>query len=255
MKRLTEKIFAGRRKAGRIDLEAVETFVRQSLHRTGAAALSHLLQEGPPEQRAIPCSCGHFAHYKELRSNPVLTVVGPVEFQRPYSVRARCHHAPNPTDAALGVEQQEFSPGVRRMMAVVGSGSPFDLGREQLELLAGLHVSTTPVVDLLDKGEIQSLVALLRSLVSERPELAAKLESEAEYSACNADKMRYTEFRAQDLSVGSGVIEAGCKTVMASRRKQSGMFWTVEGANRIIALRCCRVSGKSEDFWEVQGAA
>jgi hypothetical protein len=123
MKRLTEKIFADRRKAGRIDLEAVEMFIRQSLHRTGAAALSHLLKQGPPEQRAIPCSCGHFAHYKELRSKPVLTVVGPVEFQRPYYVCSQCHHAPNPTDAALGIERQEFSPGVRRMMAVVGSES------------------------------------------------------------------------------------------------------------------------------------
>ena len=437
MKRLTEKIFADRRKAGRIDLEAVEMFIRQSFHRTGAAALSHLLKRGPPEQRAIPCSCGHLAHYKELRSKPVLTVVGPVEFQRPYYVCSQCHHAPNPIDAALGIEQQEFSSGVRRMMAVVGSESPFDLGREQLELLAGLHVSTksverqaeqigadimrleqaeiqrsvqlqlpipmglpipvlyveidgtgipvvrketqgrigkvegqpahtrevklgcvftsvgvdkenrpirdetsttyvgaietaaefgrriyreafqrgwararikvvlgdgavwiwnlaadqfpgailivdfyhasehlhqlsrslfpsddaarrawtTSVVDLLDKGEITSLEAVLRSLASERPELAGKLETEAEYFASNADKMRYPEFRAQGLFIGSGVIEAGCKTVIGSRFKQSGMFWTVKGANRIIALRCCRVSGKFEDFWEVQGAA
>ena len=55
MKRLTEKIFADRRKAGRIDLEAAEVFVRQSLRRIGAAALSHPLQVGPPEQCAIPC--------------------------------------------------------------------------------------------------------------------------------------------------------------------------------------------------------
>jgi len=32
------------------------------------------------------------------------------------------------------------------------------------------------------------------------------------------------------------------------------MFWTVEGANRIIALRCCRLSGEFEDFWEAQAA-
>ena len=113
----------------------------------------------------------------------------------------------------------------------------------------------TSMVDLLDKGEIESLVAVLRALVSERPELAEKLETEAEYFGCNADKMRYPEFRAQGLFVGSGVIEAGCKTVIGSRLKQSGMFWTVEGANRIIALRCCRISGKFEDFWEAQAAA
>ena len=61
--------------------------------------------------------------------------------------------------------------------------------------------------------------------------------------------MRYPRFRKQGLFVGSGVIEAGCKTVIGSRLKQSGMFWTVRGANAIIALRCCRLSGKFEDYW------
>ena len=61
--------------------------------------------------------------------------------------------------------------------------------------------------------------------------------------------------RQQGLFIGSGVIEAGCKALIGARLKQSGMFWTVEGANRIIALRCCRLSGKFEDFWERQAAA
>jgi len=103
---------------------------------------------------------------------------------------------------------------------------------------------TALVVDLLDKGEIESLVAVVRALVSERPELAEKLETEAEYFERNAAKMRYPEFRAQGLFVGSGVIEAGCKTVIGSRLQRSGMFWTVQDANRIIALRCCRISGQ-----------
>ena len=430
-------MFADRRKNGHIDLEAVEMFVRESLHRVGAAALSHLLDEGPPEQHAIPCSCGHSAQYKELRPKPVLTVLGPAEFQRPYYTCSHCHHAPNPTDAALGVEHEEFSPGVRRMLAAVGSESPFHLGREQLELLAGLQVATksverqagrigaeimrleqaeiqrsvqlelpvplgppipvlyveidgtgvpvvkketqgrigkaegqpahtrevkvgcvftsigvdkdnrpvrdeasttytgaietaaefgrriyheafrrgwsrarikvvlgdgavwiwnlaaeqfpgaifivdfyhasehlhtlaralfpideavrqdwtTSVIDLLDKGEIEPLVARLRTLASERPQLAVKLETEAQYFERNAEKMQYPKFRSQGLFIGSGVIEAGCKTLIGSRLKQSGMFWTVEGANRIIALRCCRLSGEFEDFWEDRSAA
>ena len=49
---------------------------------------------------------------------------------------------------------------------------------------------------------------------------------------------------------GSGVIEAGCKTVVAQRLKRSGMFWTVRGANAILALRCARLSGRFEDYWE-----
>jgi len=65
--------------------------------------------------------------------------------------------------------------------------------------------------------------------------------------ADNPEGMRYPEYRRQHLFVGSGVIEAGCKTVIGSRLKQSGMFWTVRGANAIIALRCSYLNGRFED--------
>lgn len=62
--------------------------------------------------------------------------------------------------------------------------------------------------------------------------------------------MRYPKFRRQHLFVGSGVIEAGCRTLIGSRLKQSGMFWTVRGANAILALRANRLSGRFEQYWE-----
>ena len=52
--------------------------------------------------------------------------------------------------------------------------------------------------------------------------------------------MQYPEFREKGFFVGSGVIEAGCKSIVGVRLKQSGMFWTLRGANAIIAPRCCR---------------
>ena len=67
--------------------------------------------------------------------------------------------------------------------------------------------------------------------------------------------MRYAEFRRQGLFVGSGVVEAGCKTLMGQRLKQSGMRWTVAGANAIIALRCGQLSGRWEQFWELRSAS
>ena len=82
------------------------------------------------------------------------------------------------------------------------------------------------------------------------PGLTAEILKEAEYFATNASRMRYPEFREKGLFVGSGVIEAGCKSVVGSRLKRSGMFWTVRGANAIIALRCCRLNGRFEDYWE-----
>ena len=66
--------------------------------------------------------------------------------------------------------------------------------------------------------------------------------------------MRYPEFRSRGLFVDTGVREAGCKTVIGTRLKQSGMFWTVRGANAIIALRCFQLSGNFEDYWEARRA-
>jgi len=57
---------------------------------------------------------------KDLCAKAILTVAGPVQFLRPCYVCAHSHHAPNPSDDALGIEHREFSPGVRRMMAVAG---------------------------------------------------------------------------------------------------------------------------------------
>lgn len=414
--------------------------VRSALHRAGAAALTELLQYPAPaaDQRWLPCSCGQPAHYRELRSKPILTAVGKVEVSRPYYLCSHCHTGQFPTDAELDIPNTEFSPGVRRMQAVVGQESPFDHGRQQMKLLADLEVTSkavertaevigeniaarqqeeiqravqldlpivvgepvpilyvqmdgtgVPVVKketvgrhgktegqpthtrevklgcvftqttwdkegyairdlnsttytgaietaeefgkriyveawkrgwsraekkvvmgdgaewiwnhaeqhfpgavqivdlyharqhlwelarrlhandeasqkawmkvhqkrLLDKGKIEKLVSALRSIDSTNAEVLEKIRTEADYFEKNAARMRYPTFRRQHLFVGSGVIEAGCKTVIGSRLKQSGMFWTVRGANAIIALRCCYLNGRFEDYWEARRAA
>jgi hypothetical protein len=433
-------IFSGSRRSGHLDLEATEMVVRSAMHQAGASVLAKLLCFAAPDadQRAIPCSCGRKAHYRELRSKPVLTVVGKVDISRPYYLCSHCHTGQFPADVELDVENTEFSPGVRRMEAMVGQDTPFDHGREQMKVLAGLEVTTksvertaeaiggdiaageqreirkavqldlpviigkpipilyvqmdgtgVPVVKketegrkgktdgqpahtrevklgcvftqttwdkegyairdpdsttytgaietaeefgkriyleawnrgwsraekkvvmgdgaewiwnladlhfpgavqivdlyharqhlwdlvrrlhpndpvnqkvwmkshqkrLLDKGKIEKLVLLLRSTESTNPEVLDKIRTEAEYFERNAERMRYPKFRRQHLFVGSGVIEAGCKTVIGSRLKQSGMFWTVRGANAILALRCCHLNGRFEDYWETRRAA
>ena len=414
--------------------------VRSVMHQAGAAALTKLLQfpAPPAEQRSIPCACGRHAHYRGLRSKPVLTAVGEVEVLRPYYLCPRCHTGQFPADVELDIENTETSPGVRRMQAVVGQDVPFDHGRQQLKLLAHLEVTTKAVertaeaigeniaarereeiqravqldlpmvlgkavpilyvqmdgtgipavkketvgrqgklegqpshtrevklgcvftqttwdkegypirdpdsttyigaietaeefgkriyveawkrgwsraakkvvmgdgaewiwniaeqhfpgavqiVDLyharqhlwelarrlhpndegnqkawmkihqrrlLDKGKIEKLVSAIRSIATTNPELIKKIRIEADYFERNAARMRYPKFRQQHLFVGSGVIEAGCKTVIGSRLKQSGMFWTVRGANAIIALRCCHLNGRFEDYWASTRAA
>ena len=414
--------------------------VRSAMHQAGAAALSQLLCFAAPsaDHRTLPCDCGHQADYRELRTKFVLTAVGKVPVSRPYYLCPHCHAGQFPADVELDIEHTEFSPGVRRMQAVVGQEAPFDHGRQQLKLLADLEVtaktvertaeaigediaaheqveiqramqldlpivigkpipilyvqmdgtgvpvvkketldrlgktegqpphtreaklgcvftqtgwdqegypirdpdSTTytgaietaeefgkriyleawnrgwsraekkvvmgdgaewiwnlaepyfpgaiQIVDLyharqhlwelarklhpnepvsqdawikihqrrlLDQGKIEKLVDAIRAIDTTNPELAEKLRIEAAYFERNADRMRYPKFRRQHLFVGSGVIEAGCKTVIGSRLKQSGMFWTVRGANAILTLRCCYLNGRFENYWEVRPAA
>ena len=108
---------------------------------------------------------------------------------------------------------------------------------------------------LLDKGKIEKLVEALRSIVSDIPEVLETILTEADYFQKNAGRMRYPKFRRQHLFVGSGVIEAGCKTVIGARLKRSGMFWTIRGANAILALRCCHLNGRFENYWEARRAA
>jgi hypothetical protein len=108
---------------------------------------------------------------------------------------------------------------------------------------------------LLEKGKIEKLALSLRSIEADHPEVVEKIRTEGDYFARNAERMRYPRFRRQHLFVGSGVIEAGCKTVVAARLKRSGMFWTVRGANAILALRCCYLNQRFEDYWEGRQAA
>jgi hypothetical protein len=423
---------------GQTDLEAVEMGLRATLHQVGSVALQQLLQYDPPvpDQRIRPCPCGQCAQYLGLRSKTVLTVLGEVELQRPYYWCAQCNCGQFPVDQELDVNQTLKSPGVRRMLAMVGQESAFARGQQQMKLLAGLVVTAkevertakaigkdiaqqeqeeiqrgfqldlpvivgqpipilyiemdgtgVPVVrketqdrpgkmpgqpahtreaklgcvftqtqcddqgyalrdphsttytgaietaeefgkrifleawkrgwsralirvvlgdgaewiwnqaelhfpgaiqivdlfharqhlwelaralypqdralqkrwmmcqqSLLDSGQIDKLVRSLRSLDSANLELLETVRIQADYFEKNKERMRYPQFRRQHLFIGSGVIEAGCKTVIGSRTKQSGMFWTVRGANAIIALRCCQLNGRFEDFWEARRA-
>ncbi len=418
-------------------MEAIETATRASMHRAGAAVLTGLLAPSGDHAARVACGCGSEAHYHDHRSRQLLTAVGRVEFERAYYVCSHCQEGQSPRDHELDVEGTHFSPGVRRMMAVVGSETSFDQGCDQLELLAGLKVtakaverqaegiganiagreqaamhrakqlelpevcapsvpilyiemdgtgvpvvkaaaegrmgkiegqpahtrevklgcvftqtktdqegrpvrddnSTTyvaaietaedfglriyteawrrgwdraekkviiadgavwiwnladqhfpgaiQIVDLfharqhlwelsaklfpnddpgrkrwmarylklLDQGKVEAIVRILRDLHPANPELAKIIVNESDYFQRNAERMRYPSFRKQGIFVGSGVVEAGCKTVIGYRLKRSGMFWSVRGANAIIALRCCRLSSRFEDYWATRSSA
>jgi hypothetical protein len=106
----------------------------------------------------------------------------------------------------------------------------------------------------LDAGAIEQVAAALGRLRPRGEEAQEAVRKAQGYFETNAERMRYARFRRQGLFVGSGVVEAGCKTIIGFRLKQSGMRWTVRGANAIIALRCAHLSGRWEEFWEARAA-
>jgi len=79
---------------------------------------------------------------------------------------------------------------------------------------------------------------------------SAIVEDELGYFVNNVQRMQYGTFRRQGFFIGSGVIEAGCKTVIGSRCKQSGMFWGEPGAENVLALRCIHTSRRLDEFWK-----
>ena len=103
--------------------------------------------------------------------------------------------------------------------------------------------------DLLEAGDIKGLVNKAGKNLPSSPKAKKSLGKELGYFENNASCMGYAEYRERHFFVGSGVVEAGCRTVIGERLKQSGMRWSVRGANAIIALRCCIISGRFEDFW------
>lgn len=98
----------------------------------------------------------------------------------------------------------------------------------------------------LDTGRINATLKALSRLAPRSHEARNGIA----YIQTNRHRMNYPRFREQGLCVSSAVIEAGCKLVVGTRFKRAGMHWTTSGANAILALRCCRLSGRFEDFWE-----
>lgn len=107
----------------------------------------------------------------------------------------------------------------------------------------------------LNDGNVRAVVRAIARLTPRTKHAQQICEKAIAYFQRNARRMRYAYFRSLGLFVGSGVVEAGCKTLVGKRLKQSGMHWTVQAANHIITLRCLFLSNLWEDFWEDRKAA
>lgn len=99
------------------------------------------------------------------------------------------------------------------------------------------------------KDQVQALIDQTHKECTGKPQAEA-VEKELGYFVRNITRMQYGTFRAKGYFIGSGVVEAGCETVIGGRGKQSGMFWSESGAENILALRCIHSSSRLEEFWQ-----
>jgi hypothetical protein len=125
-----------------------------------------------------------------------------------------------------------------------------DLANLAARLLAGHRDDWLAArLEDLDDGDVGAILAAGRdlhfigSLSSERDKALAYFEH-------NAHRMRYQHFRDLGMFVGSGVVEAGCKSLVGQRLKLSGMRWTLAGATGITTLRCLDAGDRWQEIWQ-----
>lgn len=76
------------------------------------------------------------------------------------------------------------------------------------------------------------------------------LEAERTFFMRNKDRMSYADFLARGLPIGSGPVEAACKSIIKTRLCRSGMRWSRKGGQRILHLRCFVKSNRWDVFWK-----
>lgn len=107
----------------------------------------------------------------------------------------------------------------------------------------------------LKAGKIDRFIKVVSELADSDPGKKEEILDALKYFRKNRNRMLYATFQKAGYFVGSGVVEAGCKTVVGKRAKQSGMFWHVQGAQNVLATRCAVLGQLFDDYWAYRNAA
>lgn len=107
----------------------------------------------------------------------------------------------------------------------------------------------------LKADRIDHFIKEVTGLANADPDKRNEILKAINYFIKNRDRMRYATFQKAGYFVGSGVVEAGCKTVVGKRTKQSGMFWHVDGAQNVLATRCAVLGNLFDDYWKQRKVA
>ena len=105
------------------------------------------------------------------------------------------------------------------------------------------------------KDKITQIIAQAKADLPSRGQGCKLAKKQIGYFQRNPSRMLYQTFRQAGYFIGSGVVEAGCKTVVGQRLKQSGMLWSRKGASDLLTVRCALLSRWFESFWKHESNA
>ena len=102
----------------------------------------------------------------------------------------------------------------------------------------------------MQEDSIEKVIASARKRLNQLdPKRQKEIEKQIAYFENNRQRMLYKTYRQKGYFFGSGVVEAGCKTVVGQRLKQSGMMWGHPGAQAVLDLRCALLGNRWEECW------
>ena len=100
------------------------------------------------------------------------------------------------------------------------------------------------------KDKLPQIIAQAKADLPARAPIRKLAKKQIAYFERNQSRMLYQTFRQAGYFIGSGVVEAGCKTVVGQRLKLSGMLWSRQGASDLLTVRCALLSRWFENFWK-----
>jgi hypothetical protein len=103
-----------------------------------------------------------------------------------------------------------------------------------------------------DRG-VDAVINALQYLRTKHPRIK-KVATVLRYYRKNRHRMRYAQWKAEGYMIGSGVVEAACKTLVAQRLKLSGMRWSPHGAQAILTMRGWDQSDRFDEAWALVAA-
>ena len=102
-----------------------------------------------------------------------------------------------------------------------------------------------------DDGAVRIINMLRYHYGRARGHKRKRLKTQLTYFCNQKHRMHYAEYIRQGLPIGSGVVEAACKTLVTQRMKQSGMMWSQTGGQAILTLRSLIQSDRWKPAWEL----